>query len=207
MATETTKTLNIYEKIHEIYKAVQRLEKDGKIDFGKTSYRALSESKVTSIMREQMNKQKLIVYPIEQTWTRMGNITHVDVKYRMINVENPSEYIDVVSCGDGADTQDKGSGKAMTYAFKYMWLRTFALQTGEDPDLICNEELEEIQKKELKTMQDTTINANEWHALQATVKKAGENIEDILAKYGIDKKNPSSMKWEDYNAEMKRLSK
>lgn len=207
MATETTKTLNIYEKIHEIYKAVQRLEKDGKIDFGKTSYRALSESKVTSIMREQMNKQKLIVYPIEQTWTRMGNITHVDVKYRMINVENPSEYIDVVSCGDGADTQDKGSGKAMTYAFKYMWLRTFALQTGEDPDLICNEELEEIQKKELKTMQDTTINANEWHALQATVKKAGENIEDILAKYGIDKKNPSSMQWEDYNAEMKRLNK
>lgn len=200
-------TLNIYEKIHEIYKAVQRLEKDGKIDFGKTSYRALSESKVTSIMREQMNKQKLIVFPIEQTWTRIGNITHVDVKYRMINVENPSEYIDVVSCGDGADTQDKGSGKAMTYAFKYMWLRTFALQTGEDPDLICNEELEEIQKKELKTMQDTTINANEWHALQATVKKAGENIEDILAKYGIDKKNPSSMKWEDYNSEMRRLNK
>lgn len=207
MAAETTKTLNIYEKIHEIYKAVQRLEKDGKIDFGKTSYRALSESKVTSIMREQMNKQKLIVYPVEQTWARIGNITHVDVKYRMINVENPSEYIDVVSCGDGADTQDKGSGKAMTYAFKYMWLRTFALQTGEDPDLICNEELEEIQKKELKTMQDTTINANEWHALQATVKKAGENIEDILAKYGIDKKNPSSMKWEDYNSEMRRLNK
>ena len=207
MAAETTKTLNIYEKIHEIYKAVQRLEKDGKIDFGKTSYRALSESKVTSIMREQMNKQKLIVYPIEQTWTRVGNITHVDVKYRVSNVENPSEHIDVVSCGDGADTQDKGSGKAMTYAFKYMWLRVFSLQTGEDPDLICNEELEEIQKKELKTMQDTTINANEWHALQATVKKAGENIEDILAKYGIDKKNPSSMKWEDYNAEMRRLSK
>lgn len=207
MAITEEKKLNLHEKMHEIYKAVQRLEKDGKIDFGKTNYKALTESKTTSIMREQCNKQKIVVYPVEQNWTRIGNITHVDVKYRIINVEDPSDYIEVVSCGDGADTQDKGTGKAMTYAYKYMWLRTFALATGEDPDLICNEELEDIQKKELQTMQETGINANEWRALQATAKKAGEKIEDILAKYGVDVKNPSSMRWDDYNAEMKRLSK
>ena len=153
---------NIYEKMHEIYKAVQRLSKDDNVSFGQTKYKALSEAKVTGIMREQFNKQKLVVWPIEQNWTRIGNITHVDVKYRILNVENPDEYIDVVSCGDGADTQDKGSGKAMTYAYKYMWLRTFAIQTGEDPDKICNEEIEYMQKKEeVKMMQDSGINANE----------------------------------------------
>lgn len=66
--------------------------------------------------------------------------------YRLVNVENPEEYIDIASCGDGADSQDKGSGKAMTYAFKYMWLRAFALPTGEDPDKISSAELDEKLK-------------------------------------------------------------
>lgn len=34
----------------------------------------------------------------------------------------------------------------MTYAFKYMWLRAFALPTGEDPDKISSAELDEKLK-------------------------------------------------------------
>lgn len=135
---------NIYEKIAAIMADVQYLTKDDCVSFGSTSYRALSEEKVTSIMRAELLKHKLVVYPISQVSNRTGSITHVDVVYRMVNVENPDEYIDIASCGDGADTQDKGSGKAMTYAFKYMWLRTFALPTGEDPDKISSAELDAI---------------------------------------------------------------
>jgi hypothetical protein len=113
---------------------VQYLAKDDRVEFGNTKYKALSEEKVTSIMRAELLKHKLVVFPIDQTAIRSGSITHVDVRYRMVNVENPEEFIEIVSCGDGADTQDKGSGKAMTYAFKYMWLRTFALPTG---DILC----------------------------------------------------------------------
>lgn len=134
--------MNIYEKISSIMQDVQYLAKDDHVKFGQTSYKALSEEKVTSIMRAELLKHMLVVFPIEQIASRSGNISHVDVKYRMVNVENPDEYIDIVSAGDGADTQDKGSGKAMTYAFKYMWLRTFALPTGEDPDKISSDELD-----------------------------------------------------------------
>ena len=134
--------MNIYEKITAIMQDVQYLAKDDHVEFGSTKYKALSEEKVTSIMRAELLKYKLIVYPLAQTANRTGNITHVDVIYRMVNTENPEEYIDIASCGDGADTQDKGSGKAMTYAFKYMWLRTFALPTGEDPDKISSAELD-----------------------------------------------------------------
>lgn len=134
--------LNIYEKIAAIMQDVQYLAKDDHVKFGQTSYKALSEEKVTSIMRAELMKYKLVVFPVEQSASRSGNISHVDVKYRMVNVENPEEYIEIVSAGDGADTQDKGSGKAMTYAFKYMWLRTFALPTGEDPDKISSDELD-----------------------------------------------------------------
>lgn len=134
--------MNIYEKIAAIMKDVQYLAKDDHVSFGSTSYKALSEEKVTSIMRAELLKYNLVVFPISQATNRTGNITHVDVVYRMVNVENPEESIEIASCGDGADTQDKGSGKAMSYAFKYMWLRTFALPTGEDPDKISTEELE-----------------------------------------------------------------
>lgn len=140
--------MNIYEKILGIMTEVQKLQKDGKVDFANTHYKALTEEKVTTIMREKLLKYKLVVFPVEQNWSRQGNISHVDVMYKMVNVENPEEWIPIASCGDGADTQDKGSGKAMTYAYKYMWLRTFALPTGEDPDKISSEELDAKEKEE-----------------------------------------------------------
>jgi hypothetical protein len=139
--------MNIYEKIAAVMQDVQYLAKDDNVSFGQTNYKALSEEKVTVIMRSAMLKHKLVVFPVEQSATRIGNITHVDVKYRIVNIEDPADYIEVVSCGDGADTQDKGSGKAMTYAFKYMWLRTFAIPTGEDPDKISSAQLDEEAKK------------------------------------------------------------
>lgn len=140
---------NIYQKILEIMQEVRYLEKDDRVEFGSTKYKALSEEKVTSIMREQMIKQKLVVFPIKQESLRTGQITHVDVTYRMVNTDNPLEFIDIVSCGDGADSQDKGSGKAMTYAYKYMWLRTFGIPTGEDPDKISSEQLDDERQKQL----------------------------------------------------------
>lgn len=81
--------MNIYEKIAAIMQDVQYLAKDDHVEFGSTKYKALSEEKVTSIMRAELLKHKLVVYPIAQTAGRTGNITHVDVIYRMVNVENP----------------------------------------------------------------------------------------------------------------------
>lgn len=167
--------MNLYEKIHEIMKDVQYLAKDDSVAFGNTKYKALSEEKVTSIMRAELIRHKLVVFPIQQVSSRNGQISHVDVVYRMVNVEEPGEYIDITSCGDGADSQDKGAGKAMTYAFKYMWLRTFALPTGEDPDKISSAELDEKFRKESapvcsrcgKKIQDSKNRAGElWPAEQ-----------------------------------------
>lgn len=134
--------MTIFEKILAIMGEVRYLNKDDNVSFGTTKYKALSEEKVTEIMRDKLVKYKLVVYPVHQTATRNGQITHVDVEYEMVNAENPEERITIASCGDGADSQDKGSGKAMTYAFKYMWLRTFALPTGEDPDKVSSAELD-----------------------------------------------------------------
>lgn len=139
--------MSIYEKILEIMKAVNHIQKDDTVSYKSTNYKALSEEKVTAIMREKMIEQKLIVFPVKQDFRKDGYISHVDVTYRIVDTET-GDYIEVTSCGDGADTQDKGAGKAMTYAYKYMWLRTFAIPTGEDPDKIASAQLDDMEKGE-----------------------------------------------------------
>lgn len=144
----------IEDKILSIMRKVEYLAKDDKVEFGNTKYKALSEEKVTVIMRRACLDEGVIVYPVEMTESRDGNIIHVHVKYRLVDTEDNTS-IDVVSCGDGHDTQDKGAGKAMTYAFKYMWLRTFAIPTGEDPDKVSSDEItaketeEQIKKQKI----------------------------------------------------------
>lgn len=80
--------MNIYEKMSAIMQDVQYLTKDDQVKFGTTSYKALSEEKVTGIMRAELIKYKLLVYPIQQSASRIGNITHVDVVYRLVSTPN-----------------------------------------------------------------------------------------------------------------------
>lgn len=178
--------MTLHEKLAAIMSEVQYLAKDDKVEFNKTSYKALSEEKVTVVMREKMVKYGLLVYPIAMVSNRAGSITHVDVTYRIVNAENPAEYIDVVSCGDGADTQDKGAGKAMTYAFKYMWLRVFAIPTGEDPDKVSSEQLdaEEAERKEEERKQQNAPLVCENCGAEIRTNKKKSWAEKSIATYG-----------------------
>jgi hypothetical protein len=54
---------------------------------------------------------------------------------RFVNVEDPADHFDVETFGYGVDSQDKGPGKAMSYAVKYALLKALGLETGDDPDM------------------------------------------------------------------------
>jgi hypothetical protein len=138
--------LNLYQKISEVMKDVEYLQKDDSISFSTTKYKAISEEKVTSTIRKSLVKNGLVILPVEQEHKREGNLSTVDTKYKIVDVES-GQYEIIVSSGTGADTQDKGVGKAMTYSYKYLLLRTFAIPTGEDPDKISSAELDAKQKE------------------------------------------------------------
>lgn len=140
--------MSIFEKLLSVMKDVSYLQKDDTVSFGNTKYKAISEEKVTSTVRESLIKNGIVVIPVSQTHKREGTLTTVDVVYRIQNVEDKDDYIEAVSSGTGADTQDKGVGKAMTYAYKYLFLRLFAIPTGEDPDKISSAELDAKFKEE-----------------------------------------------------------
>lgn len=145
--------MNIYGKINEIMKDVTYLQKDSFVETGKgRGYKAITEEKVTSTVRESMIKHGVVIFPIEQEHiredeevtdnygkTKINRLTTVNIKYRVANVDDKEDYIDVWSAGTGVDTQDKGIGKAITYAYKYLLLRLFAIPTGEDADAISSD--------------------------------------------------------------------
>lgn len=139
--------LNLWQRMSNVMNDIGYLQKDDHVKFNTTNYKAISEEKVTMAVRKALIKWGLIILPVTQEHRKDGNLTTVDISYKIMNIDNPSEFEIVVSSGTGADSQDKGVGKAMTYAYKYMLLRTFAIPTGEDPDRVSSAELDEKEKK------------------------------------------------------------
>ena len=143
--------MSVHKKILAVMQDVEYLRKDDEVSFGNTRYKGLTEEKVTAAVRASLVKNGLIVFPIAQVHHRepigekTAMLTTVDVTYRFVDTEDDS-FIEVVSSGTGVDTQDKGVGKAMTYCYKYLFLRTFAIPTGDDPDKISSAELDDKQK-------------------------------------------------------------
>lgn len=138
--------MNIFQKISAIMNEVQYIQKDGQIAFGSTKYKAVTEEKVTSIIKPKLVKYGIVIIPIAIDERREGNITTLRTTYRVVNSENPDEFFDAVSVGQGSDTQDKGSNKASTGSWKYLCLRLFAIASGEDPDAVSSDELDAQQE-------------------------------------------------------------
>lgn len=186
--------LNLYQKISAVMQDVEYLSKDDNIKFGSTNYKAISEEKVTQAVRQSLIKQGLVILPVEQNHSKEGNLSTVDTKYKIVDIDS-GQFEIIVSSGTGADTQDKGVGKAMTYSYKYLLLRTFAIPTGEDPDKISSAELDakdgkqqqpqgnkqDIGKPTLlakwKLLGGTDDNFEEWYQGQA--KKYNNNQIDV----------------------------
>lgn len=154
------KVLNLHQRIAKVMEAVGYIQKDVNVAFGKTKYNAISETKVTSQIRPFLIKYGLTFLPINQVVGRRGDVTTIEITYRLTNIDNPTEYIDIVAAGEGADTQDKGAGKAQTYAYKYALLRAFAIATGDDPDLISTDELEHNQTQNMSKHKQLVDNFN-----------------------------------------------
>lgn len=155
----TNPGLNLYQRIRAVMSDVAYLNKDKQVGDGGYSYKAVSEESVTGTVREKMIKHGLVLLPVAQAHRheelprldRNGketvlSLSTVDTTYKLVNVDNPAEFELIVSSGTGVDPQDKGVGKAMTYAFKYALLRAFAIPTGNDPDAVHNDELARQQE-------------------------------------------------------------
>lgn len=143
--------MNIYEKMLNVTNEIKNVNKNLEVGVGKSAYKAVGEADILKVVKELEYKYKIYSYPIDRNiidkdvlQTRKeynGQVTEgnqlfmrLEVVYRFVNIENPEEFVDIKTYGDGIDTQDKAPGKAMTYADKYALMKAYKIITGEDPD-------------------------------------------------------------------------
>lgn len=144
--------LNIYQRMAAITADLNTVGKNLHVDTGKgKGYKAVSERDIIDNVKPLEAKYGVYSYPtsrtvleserLESESTYNGNTTkkttffeRVETVYRFVNIDNPDEYIETTTFAEGIDAQDKGSGKAMTYADKYALMKMYKISTGDDPD-------------------------------------------------------------------------
>ena len=150
--------MNIYEKLACITAELRTVGKNLMVETGKgKSYKAVSERDIIDAVKPLEEKYGVYSYPcsrkvlesqtLESESTYNGNttkkttfFTRIETTYRFVNVEDPTEFVETVTFAEGIDTQDKGSGKAMTYGDKYALMKAYKISTGDDPDQTASTE-------------------------------------------------------------------
>lgn len=148
---------NIYKKMSAITTELTAVAKNLNVGIGKAAYKAVGEADVLAAVKPLEEKHGVYSYPysrkiveadlVTTTSEYQGKVTEktnrylrIETVYRFVNIDNPEEYIDITTYGDGIDPQDKAVGKAMTYSDKYALLKAYKIITGEDPDQFKSEE-------------------------------------------------------------------
>ena len=127
----TDTILNLHQRMAAVMQEVTYIQKESKQGM---QYKIVSHDKVTAKVRPALLANGVIYYPIRCDTAQNGNRTECNMTVRFANIDNPQDFIDVQSCGHGIDTQDKGPGKAQSYAVKYALLKALGLETGDDAD-------------------------------------------------------------------------
>jgi hypothetical protein len=199
--------MNLYEKINAIMGDVKSLKKDGKVSFGITKYNFLSEAKTTEIFHELFVKHKIVLLPISVEEEKQGHVTQGRYTYRMINCEDPVDFIDLQSGGQGHDSSDKGSGKASSYAYKYLLWRTFAIPSNDDPDQVSSDETRAKEEAEEKARLEAEkpITPEQLATLTGMIAETGADIDAMMKYYKVDDLGKLNVK--SFISAMKNLEK
>ena len=135
--TETVKTLNIYARIIGVMNEVKYIQKSGTAKG--LPYKAVKHDHVTGALHMPLVNHGIVVVPTVVEMRQDGNRTIAKIDVSFVNVDVPEDKVTVTYYGYGVCSQDKGPGKAFSYAIKYALLKVFCLETGDDPE---NENIE-----------------------------------------------------------------
>lgn len=216
--------MNIFEKMSAITTEITAVAKNLNVGWGKSSYKAVGEADVLAAVKPIEAKHGVYSYPLTRNIIESGVLTSVkndgseskqqflriETTYRFVNTENPEEYIDITTYGDGVDSQDKAPGKAMTYGDKYALLKAYKIITGDDPDQNYSDKLKDKKTEEEPKSLDPEdkIDAKRWKILQAEANKYGWKGKDIVKYLGVN--SPSDITYQmehDFIAVVPFLSK
>lgn len=210
----------ISKAILKVMEEINGVTKSMIVGSGTNSYKGVSDKDVKEKLRESMIKNGLSILPTGisskiqmDRWeevdsysketpkamkTKQSIFTEVETKYLLLHTSG--ESIELYWYGQGVDTQDKGAGKATTYALKNTLLNMFLIPTWVDTDNTHSDEYDVPKAKpaqsyssstDVKWYNDVTKNLETWRVMVAEWKTTPE---EIIAKiewegYKINKAN------------------
>lgn len=137
---------NIYETISAVMSEIGYVGKNDKNSQQGFMYRGIDA--VMNAINPALIKHKLFVVPevLEQTreerqTSRGGNLIYSVCKIKYTFYAQDGSSVSATVVGEGMDSGDKATNKAMSVAFKYACFQVFCIPTEEmvDPDAECHE--------------------------------------------------------------------
>lgn len=148
-------------------------------------YKFVSHDDVSEKVHPLLVKHRVLALPSTIDIKQEGNRTSIMLRVFFVNVDNPVDQFSVDFPGYGVDPSDKGPGKAISYAFKYACLKTFCLETGEDPDKDSKSHYEPPKCLEFDLLIPSTFTEAEKKRLNKFLAESaeaqGKHIEEIKA--------------------------
>lgn len=170
-------TLNVHQRLAAAMGEVDYIQKEQRKGM---NYTIVSHDAVTAKVRPVLLKHGIVYYPVRCEHVHNGNRAECSLTVRFVNIDAPADFFDVPTFGYGIDPQDKGPGKAMSYAVKYALLKALGLETGDDPD---NESVNFIDKdphKSEETARGAAVNTAKASTSAAEQKRQLEEIDKDL---------------------------
>ena len=216
--------MNIYQTIAAVMSDIGAVGKDSKNAQQGFMFRGIDA--VMNALAPALQKNKLFIVPTileqtreERTSVKKDNYGNEKTTYLIYSVckikytfyAEDGSFIEATVIGEGMDTGDKATNKAMSIAYKYACFQVFCIPTEEmvDPDKECHEvepkakpqkkepETKKAQEKKQEPKQDTeeatpevdphsAINILQAKALRSRLKHDGIEESLIFKLYKVD---------------------
>ena len=190
---------NLQQKVLQVMDKVRGVAEDAKHQMG---YSFASHDAVANVLHGAMVDAGITVSPsIEEHDIKQMDkgyiMSVVKVGVKFINADNPSDTDTVYSYGYGWDKNDKGIGKAVSYAIKYAYLKKFVLPTGEDTDFNDFQNGDTGIQRPVKENGSKKAKEDKLEAIRTYIGNSQDSPDLVKSKlveqaYRIDEDNPNS---------------
>lgn len=189
--------MNIYQSITKILEEVPAIGKGKTNSQQNFKYRGIDD--VMNVFQPILAKHKVFIVPQvleqkreERTTSRGGNLIYSICKIKYTFYAEDGSNVEAIVIGEGMDSGDKATNKAMAIAMKYAMFQVFCIPTEEmkDPDseIPPESKSEQIVTEVSKDTKITPVQIKEIVKIYA-----GENLEKLLKANGLEKLQDMSM--------------
>lgn len=197
---------NIAPAIIAVMQEVEGIEKSMTVGTGASAYQGVPDKEVKQIIGKAMQKNGLCIVPTsvspkiqvdrwEDSYQKQKQSVFTEVETKYLLMHTSGEWIELSGYGHGVDSQDKGAGKATTYALKYTLLYTFLVPTGkiDDADVTHSNDhptpVNTPQQSNAPSNDKAWLNKNTdaWEKVVIALKTKAYTIADVEKKYKLSK--------------------